>query len=577
MKLRASLWYFLSAIALLETKAVEASHGLTRSELHAGNLRGVRQQILAHDVDVDSSWTYEDGGASWSGLGQCSSVSQSPINISAASPVQGDGDDLYYSYQAAEAPVTLTNDGHVLSATFEGTTDTGTIYLGKSYPSQITDSWKLYSMLVHTPSEHTFEGQIVPLELQLVHHKADNDAAENTVVVSIGFVESIHESRFLNAMSAGGVPLEPGLETIGNQAYPLILDFGELYRPFQSGNANKQTFWQYTGSLTQPPCTVGVRWLLRQDPLPATHGVLEKFQKVGVALSTPNQVAVGNARLLQNSNGRSFAMRKAIDASTMMQYESPGQQTFENLVAEVKHEQHKIADAVEDSGKGKTVEEMIGLHGKEYLKMHGDKLAGENLEYQDCLKELNRVSKDLHAAKSRRQTECAGQEDAQNQMAESGAGITRLEAAERLNGQTSLCNSEASVVTALAAQVTTQQKQCGKLKDKAMQVVKQAAIHGEEPTPPPDNEDSVVVNEGSTALTPEVIVNEANHEVQEVQESDVAQNVEQAAEEAQDLDHEDPTERINEVESEGRGFAEQVDGSSADIIGDIVGPEGQQA
>lgn len=189
---------------------------------------------------------------------------QSPIDLSAATHL--DLPNIAFAY--GETPLTLTNNGH-------------TIQVNVTAGSEIhydTRDYTLSQFHFHRPSEHTINGKAVPMELHLVHRAANGDYAVVGVLLTAGdAVNPVYAPIFEN------LPAEA--ET--DNATDFTLALADLL-PAET------TFTTYAGSLTTPPCSEGVRWLVLNTP-----AALSKVQLLAFI-----RLYELNARPVQPLNGR---------------------------------------------------------------------------------------------------------------------------------------------------------------------------------------------------------------------------------------------------------------------------------
>lgn len=202
------------------------------------------------------TWTYDgdQGPVHWAKLSPafaaCSDgKAQSPIDLKDAQALNLP--DVGVAFTSAE--VKIRNNGHFIAATVPaGSTLT---LFGKQFD--------LVELDLHTPSEHLVDGKSSPMELQFVTKDADGQRAVVAVLVDRGDVNE-KLSPLLNA-----IPKVAGES--GDSQGPLELG---LLLP------DDKTAFRYDGSLTSPPCTEGVKWIVLETHLKASKQQIGKLTAV---------------------------------------------------------------------------------------------------------------------------------------------------------------------------------------------------------------------------------------------------------------------------------------------------------
>jgi carbonic anhydrase len=132
---------------------------------------------------------------------------------------------------------------------------------------------------IHTPSEHHLNGQSYPLEMQFLHLDSKKNVAMTSVLFQVG------ESNIQLAKLLTQLPQKVG-EVIKLKARLTPSDL----------MPTNQRYYRYSGSLTSPPCTEGVRWVVMKSLLQASA---EQIAAITAALGG------ANSRSIQPLNGRS--------------------------------------------------------------------------------------------------------------------------------------------------------------------------------------------------------------------------------------------------------------------------------
>lgn len=431
--------------------------------------------LLAAARHAGTSWDYDDEGKSWKD-GSCANMAfaQSPVNLSTTvAAIPTDDDSFFFRYPAYEAPVKMVNDGRFLYtkiANKDG--QVGNFALGQSYPNHLTVQYNIYKMVIHTPSEHTYDGVKLPLEIQLFHHKKDAElmdgepAAGDIAVVAVGFGESRDEaSPFLKSLMDGGLPDQRGGTTLDNRAFPSVLEFSDLFKPVFGAQGQDAGFWDYTGSLTQPPCSTGVRWFVRQEALNAKKETLKYFSDV---VKKSSHGVPGNARQLQVIGTRPVFPRYPKNAVHMTVHEPEEPAAFKAAYARVKDHQGAFKDALKTDSGGAKAAMKAGAGSKSTLFASN--------QYKDCLNTLGDVTSELALAKTKKADECNKAAGFQKTVDSIAGGPARIEAAAKYASAKKSCEDQSKVVQAKQGQKSELDTQCATIKSKVEKKIQQVSV-----------------------------------------------------------------------------------------------------
>eukprot|EP00932_Pfiesteria_piscicida_P016786 SRR837773.3694.p2 GENE.SRR837773.3694~~SRR837773.3694.p2 ORF type:complete len:351 (+),score=124.39 SRR837773.3694:43-1053(+) len=239
-------------------------------------------------------WDYRRHGDDWLALGNCGGPDQSPIDLRRHVDVKGlTKFVLWFDYYLdpnlnSSHTAYVENDGHGLRYVAQaGGVDLGYVKVG-------AEEYTAAEYILHSPSEHTIEGAVFPAELQ-IYNRAKSGGI---VAISIFFREGA-SSLFLADMvkSMGGEGprwhVKAGGAVRGTLRGSLPGAF-DLEKLIPKGDAAKErAFFNYKGSLTQPPCTGGVDWWVLSSPVTASR---EELRFVKRAIFGSRSTRHGNAR-----------------------------------------------------------------------------------------------------------------------------------------------------------------------------------------------------------------------------------------------------------------------------------------
>jgi carbonic anhydrase len=205
----------------------------------------------------DAHWGYsgENGPENWAKLNPeyetcAKGVNQSPINLTSFIEAELEPFSLSYTGLATE----ILNNGHAIQANYSaGSTMTINGHL-----------FELKQFHFHSPSENQINGKNFPMESHFVHADSKGNLAVIAVMYEVGDKENKTMKKLWSQM-----PKEEGSkEALASQV-----------RADDLMPADKD-YYRFNGSLTTPPCSEGVVWLVLKNPVTISKEQLKQFTEV---------------------------------------------------------------------------------------------------------------------------------------------------------------------------------------------------------------------------------------------------------------------------------------------------------
>ncbi|MFM4953848.1 carbonic anhydrase [Aeromonas dhakensis] len=200
-------------------------------------------------------WEYsgEAGPAKWASLtpeyGQCAGSNQSPVNLSGL--VKAELAPLQFHYLAGGRSV--TNNGHTVQVD----------YAPGSSLELDGMHFKLTQFHFHAPSENLIEGHSYPLEGHLVHVNDQGELAVVAVMFEPGKANGALSQVWQSLPAKAGEQRQLKEPVSAEQLLPA-----------------KRDYYRFSGSLTTPPCSEGVRWLVMKQPVQVSQAQIDAFKAV---------------------------------------------------------------------------------------------------------------------------------------------------------------------------------------------------------------------------------------------------------------------------------------------------------
>jgi carbonic anhydrase len=245
---------------------------------------GAREAAGRHRGSVGSSggaghlphWAYsgETGPQAWGGLrpefARCGNgTRQSPIDIRDGIAV--DLEPVQFDYRAT--PFSVIDNGHTVQVDLRA--GNALQVGGRRY--------ELVQFHFHRPSEERVAGRQFEMSAHLVHRDPEGRLAVVALLLDRGAPAPVVQQVWNN------LPLERHEAAAGIGA----IDLGALL-------PKDRRYYTYMGSLTTPPCTEGVLWIVMQQPVPVSAEQIDIFARLYPMNARPVQAASG--RLIKQSN-----------------------------------------------------------------------------------------------------------------------------------------------------------------------------------------------------------------------------------------------------------------------------------
>jgi carbonic anhydrase len=225
----------------------------------AGTMFAARSMAGPAAPPHPAHWEYEGalGPTHWGEIDPHATVcatgaEQSPVDITPAKLMQLDWlTPIMLKYRPSKA--SIVNNGHTAQVNYEQ----------GSRMTFLNQEYELVQFHVHTPSEHLINGKPADMELHLVH--ATPDSLKRLAVLGILITEGAENpffSKFWQQIPAKeGPPVKTDITINALDVVP-----------------RNTSYYFYDGSLTTPPCSEGVRWVLLKQAITASRDQIAKIK-----------------------------------------------------------------------------------------------------------------------------------------------------------------------------------------------------------------------------------------------------------------------------------------------------------
>ncbi|ORY42184.1 carbonic anhydrase, partial [Rhizoclosmatium globosum] len=151
-------------------------------------------------------------------------------------------------------------------------------------------TYQVQQVHFHSPSEHHVDEKYYPLEAHFVHTSVDSKLNVIGLFFEIGPQDNPWIAQFVDTL--------PTSTTASTKLQGL--DMSSIITAIAEAD-----FFSYTGSLTTPPCTEGVLWLVARQPLKISQAQWDKLTKVMPFNSRTTQANKSGKNATESSHGNS--------------------------------------------------------------------------------------------------------------------------------------------------------------------------------------------------------------------------------------------------------------------------------
>jgi carbonic anhydrase len=186
---------------------------------------------------------------------------QSPVNIITDSTVTDTHHSIILKFNTGISAV--ENLGHTIQLDFKAGSTTlvdSRVYFSKQFH-------------FHTPSEHLIDGMTFPMEMHIVNISKDSAVGDHPRYLVVAFLFKMgRENKFIKEF-LNAIPAEEGKDSLS----PGAVNFEDLFNEIPK---NEQGYFSYKGSLTTPPYSETVDWLVKKYILEASPEQIFKIEKM---------------------------------------------------------------------------------------------------------------------------------------------------------------------------------------------------------------------------------------------------------------------------------------------------------
>jgi carbonic anhydrase len=232
--------------------------------------------ILAAAPKHGTVWSYEGelGPANWSRINvdwaKCGMGNrQSPIDL--RDGIKVNLEQIGFDYHPSS--FNEVNNGHTIQVTVGG----------GNFITVGNQTYELQQFHFHRPSEEKINGKGTEMVMHLVHKSAEGKFAIVAVLLERGQPHNLMQTIWDNLPLEKQEVVSPSIVIDPKDALP-----------------EKREYFTYMGSMSEPPCSEGVLWLVFKQPRQASPAQMALFSRLYPLNARPVQSTAG--RMIKESN-----------------------------------------------------------------------------------------------------------------------------------------------------------------------------------------------------------------------------------------------------------------------------------
>jgi carbonic anhydrase len=232
--------------------------------------------ILAAAPKHGTVWNYEGelGPSHWGKINvdwaKCGAGNrQSPIDL--RDGIKVNLEQIAFDYHPSS--FNEVNNGHTIQVTVGG----------GNFITVGNQTYELQQFHFHRPSEERINGKGTEMVMHLVHRSAEGKVAIVAVLLERGAPHSLMQTVWDNLPLEKQEVVAPSIVIDPKDALP-----------------DRREYFTYMGSLSEPPCTEGVLWLVFKQPRQASPAQMALFSRLYPLNARPVQSTSG--RMIKESN-----------------------------------------------------------------------------------------------------------------------------------------------------------------------------------------------------------------------------------------------------------------------------------